>query len=263
MTVDTKANLLNRATNVREAFAGGVNSARYVGQLLLDIIDSLFGKSSDYDALDYGLSTAASATLNTIALQAAIDAIWTAGGGVLRFRQGTYQFNGQVTWRDGVTIAGAGMRGTVLDFSSKPAFNYDNGIFVMQGGGRSNVQSVTASVALGALAIPVANGSGFASGDIVQLRSTENYVVADGGTRAEFLRVRYVSGNTVYVTTPTVEPYDTGLGTVQLAKVSLATGGVFDLTLKGKGSNPLGWPTPDPYTSVAEVNDASQNTRGD
>jgi hypothetical protein len=200
---------------------------------------------------------------DTKAIQKALDAAKLRGGGRVFFPPGTYRITGDLFWYSGTYLVGAGMYTAVLDFSTKAAFNYDNGMLRLTGAGRSNAQSVTASVARGALSSTVASAAGYASGDIVQLRSTETYVIADGGTRAEFLRVRYVSGNTVYFTTPTIEPYDTGLGTVQLANISFATGGVSDLSIRGKGVNPLGVPTPDQYTSTAEINDASQNTRGD
>lgn len=245
--------------------AGALLPALYQGRNYVVPATLILGDT--YEAGDFGIAVANTGTANVAALKTAIAAISAAGGGTLLFPPGSLSFTliaaDSIAWGDGVYLKGAGMRATVLDFSSNADYSYNNGIFIMQGTGRSQVKSVTADVARGALVATVADTTGIASGDIVQLRSTENYVVSDGGTRAEFLRVRYTDATHIYFTTPTVEVYATGAGTVQLAKMTFATGGVSDLTLKGKGSNPLGWPTPDRYTSTAEVNDSAQNTRSD
>jgi parallel beta-helix repeat protein len=216
-----------------------------------------------------GLAVASSGVINAATLQAAMTALSARGGGTLLIPPGVFPITlaggssgAPITWPDGVYLKGAGMHVSVLDFSGSTDYSYGTGMFLMQGAGRSNVQSVTATVARGAVMCTVASGAGYAPNDIVQLRSTENYVIDDGGTRAEFLRVQWVDGNDVYFTTPTVEPYDIGLGTVQLANISFVTGGMSDLTVKGKGINPIGAPTPT-YTGTIEVNDATSASRSD
>jgi hypothetical protein len=219
----------------------------------------------EFNAQDYGFLPTATGAANATALQNAVNAINAAGGGVLQIGPGTYPVapTTKIDWKDKVYAVGSGMYATVLDFSSKTSYNYDFGFIQLLGTGRSNVIAVTANVLLGSLVITVGSSAGIAAGDIVQLRSTENYVVSDGGTRAEFLRVRYTDATHIYLTTPVQETYNTGLGTVQVAKISFVTGGWSDMTIKGKGSNPAGWPTPNQYTSPAEVNDAVQSTRSD
>lgn len=220
------------------------------------------------------LSATAAGATNSATLQATIDLVYAAGGGVVQIPAGTFPMDASnsswITHRDKVYVRGSGMHATVLDFSGKSTYNYDVGMIRLIGAGRSNGVSVTTTVPLGSLYAIVSSVTGYAAGDIVQLRSTETYVVSDGGTRAEFLRVRYVDSATsrVYFTTPTQEPYNTGSGTVTLGKITFSTGGWSDLTIKGKGSNPAGWPTYDPpaygqWTGTAEVNDSSQNTRSD
>lgn len=258
MTVDSKANLLTRANQVRTEVGGFANSASRIGGLLRDIVDSV--------VFNAGLSASASSSTNKTALVAALTAAGAAGGDtIVRIPAGVFGMEATdaspIVVPDGVRIIGAGMFGSYLDFSGKSEFNYTNGIFVAEGAGRSNSVSVTATVAAGALQCSVSSISGFSPGDMVQLRSTENYVT-DGGTRAEFLKVRYTTGTTVVFTTPTQEVYDIGAGTVTLAKVTFTTGGVYDLTIIGKGINPLGQPTPDEYTSAPdELSLASE--RGD
>jgi acetyltransferase-like isoleucine patch superfamily enzyme len=220
------------------------------------------------------VSTSGDPELNAARLQVAMTTISSLGGGVLQFGPGTYPVTlapgASITWSDGVTVRGAGIHDTTLDFSGKANFNSSVGMIRMIGSGRTLGVSVTATVPLGSTYCIVSSVTGYTPGDIVQLRSTETYVIDDGGTRAEFLRVRYVdaSASRVYFTTPTQEPYDIGLGTVTLGKITFATGGWSDMTIKGKGSNPLGWPTYDPptygqWTGTAEVNDALQANRGD
>lgn len=230
------------------------------GKLIADSGVSPADLGQLFSAAAYGCRPTASASANVTALHAAIDAASAAGKGRVLFREGSYSFDDDIDLKDGVTLVGAGIDVTVLDFSTKSAFSYGHGMFLLEGAGRSNVQSVTGNVAAGALSCGVTSGASFTSGSVVQIRSTENYAL-DGGTRAEFLFVRYVSGNTVFFTTPTQEVYNTGLGTVQLATITFATGGVSDLTIKGKGINTLGQPSP-PDTGTP--NESSANSeRGD
>lgn len=261
MAFKTREQLQAEATQIANETAKRANTASRIGNAILDVIDS----SGAYVAQ---LSETATGAVNAAALLAAFTAAIAAGGTkAVSMPAGTFPMDCDnitgIAQPNGVYLRGAGMYATVLDFSGKSGYNYDVGMIRLVGGGLSNQVAVSSTVAMGSLVIPVASSTGYASGDIVQIRSTENYVVSDGGTRAEFLRVRYTDATHIYVTTPTQEVYNTGLGTVTVAKVAFSTGGWSDFTLKGKGSNPLGWPTPNQYTSAAEVNDSNQNTRSD
>lgn len=268
MSASQKAPLLAAAVEVRDEHADRANTATRVGTLFGSVIDSVYPQ--EYIAENLGISITNDGATNAATLAGALAALASAGlKGVVKFGQGVYPMTlaggaagAPIAWPDGVHLKGAGMRETVLDFSGSADYFYGSGMFLMQGAGRSNVQSVTATVARGAVMCTVADGSGYAPNDVLQLRSTENYVIDDGGTRAEFLRVQWVDGNDVYFTTPTVEPYDIGLGTVQLAKIGFVTGGMSDLTIVGKGINPLGVPTPT-YTGAIEVNDSTSASRSD
>lgn len=266
MPASSKSALLTAAAQIRNEHVDRANTAIRVGDELAAIINST---PSSWSIENYGGAIGGNAGTNAVALRDAAAACSAAGGGIIDLGPGTYPMDpwvslgGKIDWPTGVYLRGAGMYATVLDFSSKSSYNYDFGVIQVLGAGRSAVASVNGNVLQGSLVIPVVSSTGIASGDIVQIRSTENYVVSDGGTRAEFLRVRYTDATHVYVTTPVQETYDTGLGTVQVAKVTLSAAGFSDMTIKGKGSNPLGWPTPNQYTSPAEVNDSAQNTRSD
>lgn len=261
MTATSYDSLITRANSIRTAIGGNSVTPSNVGGLIRDLIDSVSVVTAS------GMRPSSTAAQNRAALDAVLAS--ATSGTLITIPQGSYPLDASnaspIVVPDGVYLRGAGMRLTTLDFSGKSTYNYDAGMIRYVGSGRSNVVTVSTTVPLGSLYAVCSSVAGFASGDIVQIRSTESYVVSDGGTRAEFLRVRYVDtgASRVYFTTPTQEVYNTGLGTVQLAKVTLATGGISDLTIKGKGSNPLGWPTPDQYTSTAEINDSAQNTRSD
>jgi len=75
MTVDTKANLLTRANQVRTETGGFANTASRLGGLFRDIIDSLFPQPSGLMLND---SSTGAASVNTVAIQAAIDAAHAA-----------------------------------------------------------------------------------------------------------------------------------------------------------------------------------------
>jgi hypothetical protein len=186
MAVVNKATLQSQADQIANETSLRANTALRVGTALRNIVDSV---SLSFDAGTYGVSTTNTGAANVAALRLALAAVSAAGGGLLRFGAGTFPFAlaaaDFISWPDGVYLSGAGMRATVLDFSGNADYSYDNGIFLMQGTGRSNAQSVTTTVARGATSAIVTDASGFASGDIVQIRSTETYVVSDGGTRAE------------------------------------------------------------------------------
>lgn len=262
MEID-RASALERANQIAAAVAKRSVTPAMVGSLVADMAESVEFVAEN--SVTSSITTTASGSANALKLSEELTALGERGGGRLDIGPGTYPLDSSdaspLVIPDAVFIRGAGMFATALNFSNKSTFNYTSGIFVAEGAGRSNSVSVTANVAMGALQCSVSSISGFNPGDMVQLRSTENYVT-DGGTRAEFLKVRYTTGTTVVFTTPTQEVYDIGLGTVTLAKVTFTTGGISDLAIFGKGINPLGQPTPDPYTSAPNEASAASE-RGD
>lgn len=80
MTVDTKANLLTRANQIRQAVAGAENSASRVGGLLRDIVDSSLLSQP------VAISSSNSASANAALIQAALDA--TGAGGAVQLPPG-------------------------------------------------------------------------------------------------------------------------------------------------------------------------------
>lgn len=79
-----------------------------------------------YNLRDYGAvgdDSAVYATANATALQAALDAINTAGGGTLWIPEGTYRFASAITLRSKVRILGDGSGATILSFTGGSGAN--------------------------------------------------------------------------------------------------------------------------------------------
>jgi hypothetical protein len=78
--------------------ASGTTSPRLINDRLADAIS----------VKDFGASPSATASANTTAIQAAIDAAYSAGGGEVFVPNGTYQINATITLPQRVFLVGAG-----------------------------------------------------------------------------------------------------------------------------------------------------------
>uniref|UniRef100_A0A6M3L167 Pectate lyase n=1 Tax=viral metagenome TaxID=1070528 RepID=A0A6M3L167_9ZZZZ len=107
------------AASVSDAAYGagwnGVTTVAPSKNAVYDKINSL--SSSDkyvFDVEDYGAGTGASAATNTTAFQNAINAAEAAGGGIVLFGRGSYQFTTLTIDDPGVMLQGQGRAGTKL-----------------------------------------------------------------------------------------------------------------------------------------------------
>lgn len=85
--------------NEASVVATGSTTARTLADRFADVAN----------VLDYGVSTTASAADNTSYLQNAIDAVSTAGGGIVFIPEGTYTINADVKVKDNVILKGEGV----------------------------------------------------------------------------------------------------------------------------------------------------------
>jgi hypothetical protein len=94
LAVDTLANLLTRANQIRTEIGGAANSASRLGGLFRDIIDSLSGFGGNrFSPVAFGASTSATGAVNDAAIAACVAAAMAA--------------NGEVVWPDGAFASSA------------------------------------------------------------------------------------------------------------------------------------------------------------
>lgn len=108
MTVDTKANLLARANQVRTETGGYANTASRLGGLFRDIIDSLFGSVGRYSVVAQGADPAGGN--DPSAAFAAAAALAASTGGTVYVPKGTYGTGADWSFAlpSGVTLEGDG-----------------------------------------------------------------------------------------------------------------------------------------------------------
>lgn len=98
----------------------GIQGARLTGfrqSIATAIARTLQGIGENFVFVeDFGANTTPGATDMTAAIQAATDALETAGGGALLFRRGIYRYNSQLTPKNGVHWSGAGKHATFLSY---------------------------------------------------------------------------------------------------------------------------------------------------
>lgn len=174
------------------------------------------------------------ATDDTAAVQAALNA---GAGGNVYFAPGTYRLTANLTVPAGTTITGAGSAATLLDWSTKEAF--DSGFFLSWGAGSfSDATALAETTIPGHHAITVPAEHPFAVGDWVRVRA-DNLLWGEA-TPAEYQRVLTVNGGVLNLSGPVYGEYDPAQnGTVE--KANLSTGGVQGLSIRGKGINPGGY----------------------
>jgi len=204
--------------------------------------------SGNYAANWFGIFAAAAD--NATALQAAVNYISYAGGGVLQFLAGNFTINSQILWRDGVFAVGEKNK-TVLDWSQKGYFSNSEGFLLAKDGSLGTAVTVTSDVPAGAVAIPVSSISGFAPNDFVLIWSTE--VLWSEATNGEIAHVQWADSGYIYLKMPLSFTYSTSGYTVRVQKINSHTGGLRDLKIKGAGINPAGLPSPTYTGTPSEV----------
>lgn len=202
-------------------------------------------------AYEFGITPGATAAANLAAINTAHVSISAAGGGVLEFVPGSYSFTGQILWKNGVQWVGAGTDVTIIDFSGEADFSTSEGFILAADGSVSSSVNVTSSVSAGAVAIPVSSIVGYSPNDYIQIRSTE--VLWSEATVGEIAHVQWADSGFIYLKSPLAFDYDTGAGTVTVVKLTTHTGAISDLTIKGKGINPSGLPSPTYTGTPSEV----------
>lgn len=101
MSTVTAATLQAQAEQIRQETTLRANTARRVGQMLVDLVDS--GAMGSV----YNITPGATAADSQAAIQAAIDAANTAGGGTVYLQRGTHLLSTRVTLKSKVTLKGA------------------------------------------------------------------------------------------------------------------------------------------------------------
>lgn len=207
-----------------------------------DLNDVLGGK---YGVLAYGGATPIDLTGvvdATTQVNSAIAAVAALGGGALRFPQGRYKFSG-----DGLDITTSnfhlvGGPGVIFDGSGVSTGNGTrHPVIAFHGTQTTGVTTVTADVAKGATSIAVASGTGFAVGQVYQMRSNDNFN-PDRSTclKGEFIRVAGVSGTTITLESPTYDSY-TAASVITLDRLTfLSNVGVRDIEIIGSNVNSPG-----------------------
>lgn len=145
------------------------------------------------------------------AIQKAINVANAAGGGRAVGPPGTYVLNIGLSLKDRVTLEGAGIGATTLDFSSMTA-PVDGGA-ITAAGSLTSLGGLSANVAKGANTLAFSVAPPVAVGDVLLIYDATDF--SWSGARAtyrkgEYLRVVAVSGSTVTTATRTFDSYTAG-----------------------------------------------------
>lgn len=174
------------------------------------------------------------ATDDTAAVQAALVA---GAGGNVYFAPGAYRLTANLNVPAGTTITGAGSAATLLDWSTKAAF--DSWFFLSWGQGVfTDATTPTVDAVPGDVSVTVPTGHAFQVGDWIRLRADN--ILWGEATPAEYQRVLIVEGNVLTLSGPVFDTYLIANNAV-IEKAVLPSGGIQGLTIRGKGINPTGY----------------------
>lgn len=133
--------------------------------------------------VDKGATT--SATDNTTAIQATLDAVRDAGGGVVVIPPGTFKVLGQLVGYSKVSLKGVKML-SVIDTSLRTSYQADTlEPLIKYKGTKGSSVALTADVAVGATTITVASTAGFAVGDMIELTASSTGGFNDSSTTVQ------------------------------------------------------------------------------
>jgi hypothetical protein len=170
------------------------------------------GATAMFNVLDYG-AVGDNLTDDTAAIQAALTAADTAGGGTVYFPKATYKVATSVSLTTGDPITLLGEPGAVIDGSSSTASQ-----LITLSGSRENSALLSANVSAGARTF-TSSLSGIQPKEILFLSTSEYFFSNPGDTTAlfvptqtdsykgEFVEVESISGSTFTLTSPLFDSY--------------------------------------------------------
>ncbi len=211
MTAVSYDNLHTRALQVMNETAGFANSEVRVGSLLRDMVES----GPIGGSMPSGLSTTATGTANSIALQAALTAA-SASRSRIVVQPGTYSLRNEVSLPDGSFVDLEIMAGAVLDFRALIDLPSREACITIgtDSAGMVALPALAANALVNTQTVVFASAPALSIGDV--------FILCDEGLmsfnpnlfdnrfyyhRGEYLRVRSISGSTVVVDTPLHDSY--------------------------------------------------------
>jgi polygalacturonase len=153
------------------------------------------------NVLDFGADpTGATDSRNAISL--AFDEV--LAGGTLYFPKGTYKVDSQIVKNATGPIEIYCEPGTVLDATASTDYSCIRLTY-----GTSLSKAFSGNVSLGQVTVTLTDASGISSGDLLLIRSTDNFVddTAENLGSGEFIEVQAVSGNDLVLATGLADSY--------------------------------------------------------
>ena len=212
---------------------GGTATTGYLvtGQRSQEIVDKArvgLSRSVTFDVRDYGTIGTSN---DTAVFQAAIDAAYAAGGGVVMVPSGTYTCTSGLYLKHKVTISGPNrascyldLRGVVTGTAATSALGVSVALY--GGGSFTSLPNLSGNVANNSMTVTFASAHGLAIGDWFCIYNTTDYSFSAGRDYyrdGQFCQVKSVSGNTVTLTAPTFSAYPSASCTVH-KMAPMATG---------------------------------------
>lgn len=210
-------------------------------------LNSVYVRKDDppYNVQSYG-AAGNGATNDAAAIQSAIDAAASAGGGTVLFPEGVYKINSPLVVSTS-NIRLVGESGAAIDGSGIVASTTLSDKFAIDASGSLAAPvALTANLAKDASVVTVGSTATFVAGDMVRITSSQDYVDgtgADYGNRGALHRIKSVDSATqLTLTTPSFFAYTTAAG-ASIAKVNALRGFVVDslkITMGGTGKSHSG-----------------------
>lgn len=162
--------------------------------------------------LDFG-ATGNGSTNDTVAIQAAIDAVNENGGGILKAPVGTYVIN-TLYMKSNVYLLNE--PGTTYE-KTTGTLSDDNNAFNFYGSETTLVSALTANATIGNTSVTVSSSSGFAVGDWCMLRDN-TYISGSAGRNQEIVQIYSIVGTTINLDSSILGIYTTAQS-AQLVKI--------------------------------------------
>lgn len=105
-------------------------------------------------------------------IQAAINAVVAAGGGIVYVPPGTYACSSQLNLADGVSLEGAGIGATIITFAGANEDNFPSEGCIVAEGSLANQTTVAQAIQIGDSTITLDDPMNIAEGDLLLLENT-------------------------------------------------------------------------------------------